>query len=92
MILLQPAALPKVTLLRGCFPCFLNCTNDTKSCKAFHLIWNNYKLILNKIGYATFCLKYFFLKGSSCKNESCWKLILQNNSQKNGFRIKIKRN
>ena len=29
---LQPATLLKLTLLPGCFSCFLNCTNGTKSC------------------------------------------------------------
>ena len=28
----------KVTLLRGSFSHFLNCTNDTKSRKAFHIM------------------------------------------------------
>ena len=27
----------KVTLLHGCFSCFLNCTNGTKSRKASHM-------------------------------------------------------
>ena len=30
-------ALLKVSLLHGCFSCFLNCTNCTKSCKASHV-------------------------------------------------------
>ena len=30
-ICLQPATLLKLTLLHGCFPRFLNCTNGTKS-------------------------------------------------------------
>ena len=34
---LQPASLPKVTLLHGCFSHFLNCTNSTKSCKVSQL-------------------------------------------------------
>ena len=33
----KPATLLKVTLLHGCFSCFLNCTNGTKSHKAFHI-------------------------------------------------------
>ena len=28
----------KITLLHGCFSCFLNCTNDTKSGNASHMI------------------------------------------------------
>ena len=31
------ATLLKVTLLHGCFSCFLNCTNATKSRKASHI-------------------------------------------------------
>ena len=31
---LKPATLLKVTILHGYFSRFLNCTNDTKSCKA----------------------------------------------------------
>ena len=34
------AFLLKVTLLHGCFSCFLNCKNDTKSCKASHMTYN----------------------------------------------------
>ena len=34
---LKPATLLKVTLLRGCFSHFLNCTNATKSCNASHM-------------------------------------------------------
>ena len=42
VLLLEPATLLKVTLLHGCFSCFLNCTNDTKSrnsslCALFHM-------------------------------------------------------
>ena len=33
----QPATLPKVTLLHGCFSRFLNCTNGTKSSKTSHI-------------------------------------------------------
>ena len=29
----KPATLIKVTFLRGCFSCFLNCTNEAKSRK-----------------------------------------------------------
>ena len=29
----------KVTLLHGCFPHFLNCTNGTKLCKASHMYY-----------------------------------------------------
>ena len=29
----QPSELLKLTLIRGCFSSFLNCTNDKKSCK-----------------------------------------------------------
>ena len=28
----------KLTILHGCFSCFLNCTNGTKSCKAPHML------------------------------------------------------
>ena len=31
----------KVTLLHGCFSCSLNCTYDTKSRKASHIILNS---------------------------------------------------
>ena len=34
----KPATLPKVTLLHGCFSCFLNCTNGTKSRNASLMI------------------------------------------------------
>ena len=33
----KPATLLKVTLLHGCFSCFLNCTNGTKSRKESHM-------------------------------------------------------
>ena len=36
---LQPATLLKLTLLHGCFSCFLNCTNATKSRNASHVIF-----------------------------------------------------
>ena len=36
LLLVKPATLLKVTLLRGCFSRFLNCTNDNKLCKASH--------------------------------------------------------
>ena len=35
----KPAILLKLTFLHGCFSCFLNCANGTKSSKAFdHVI------------------------------------------------------
>ena len=34
---LHPAALLKVTFLRGCFSRFLNCTNGTKSCNVSYI-------------------------------------------------------
>ena len=34
---LKPATLLKLTLLHGCFSCFLNCANDIKSRNASHL-------------------------------------------------------
>ena len=37
LILLQPAALVKVTLLHGYFSRFLNCANGTKSRKESHI-------------------------------------------------------
>ena len=37
LLLVKPATLLKVTLLHGCFPRFLDCTNDTKSRKASHI-------------------------------------------------------
>ena len=37
LVKLQAPAL-KVKLLHGCFLCFLNCTNGTKSRKASHMI------------------------------------------------------
>ena len=40
----KPSALQKVTLLRGFFSRFLNCTNDTKSSKA------SYEQLLHKAG------------------------------------------
>ena len=36
--LLQPAILLKVTILRGRFSCFQNCTNGTKLRKASHTL------------------------------------------------------
>ena len=33
----KPAIILKVTLLHGCFSCFLNCANGTKSSKASHI-------------------------------------------------------
>ena len=35
--MLKPATLLKLTLLHGCFSCFLNITNGTKSCNAPYL-------------------------------------------------------
>ena len=35
--MIQPATLLKATLLHGCFPHFLDCTNGTKSCKASYI-------------------------------------------------------
>ena len=40
-----PATLLKVTLLHGCFWRFLNCTNDTKSRKATHIVFS--QLVFN---------------------------------------------
>ena len=34
---LHPAALLKVTFVRGCFSRFLNCTNGTKSCNSSYI-------------------------------------------------------
>ena len=36
LLLVKPATLLKVTLLRGCFPRFLKCTIGTKSRYALH--------------------------------------------------------
>ena len=41
-----PAILLKVTLLDGCFSRFLNCTNGSKSCKAF-IFSSNYFVRFN---------------------------------------------
>ena len=38
LVKLKPATLLKVTLLRGCFYVFLNCTNGTKSCNVSHMV------------------------------------------------------
>ena len=35
---LKAATLLKLTLYHGCFPCFLNCTNGTNSCKALYIM------------------------------------------------------
>ena len=35
----KPATLLKLALLHGCFSCFLNCTNATKSRKASHIFY-----------------------------------------------------
>ena len=43
---LQPATLLKVTLLYGCFSCFLNCTNGAKSRKASHLQNRSYIVLI----------------------------------------------
>ena len=44
----KPATLLKVTLLYGCCSRFLNCTNDTKSCKASHISKNDLSSYLQK--------------------------------------------
>ena len=36
---LQPVTLLNITLLHGCFSCFLTCTNGTKLRKASHIFW-----------------------------------------------------
>ena len=41
LLLVKPATLLKVTLLRGCFSRFLNCANGTKSNKASHMFWHS---------------------------------------------------
>ena len=43
---LKRATLLKVTLLYSCFACFLNCTDVTKSRKAFHVWRNDFSLIV----------------------------------------------
>ena len=44
MARLKPATLLKLTLLHGCFPLFLNCTNSTKSRNASHVSNNEPEL------------------------------------------------
>ena len=41
--LTEPATLLKVTLLHGCFPRILNCTNGTKTRKTSHIIFRYLK-------------------------------------------------
>ena len=42
LVKLQPANLPKVTLIHGCFSRFLNCTNGTKWLKVSHIKLKKY--------------------------------------------------
>ena len=44
MARLKPATLLKLTILHGCFPLFLNCTNSTKSRNASHISNNEPEL------------------------------------------------
>ena len=62
---LKPATLLKVTLLYSCFARFLNCTNVTKSRKAFHIWRNDFSLIVCRmtgnwnLSTSLFCLLNF---------------------------------
>ena len=49
----KPATLLKVTLVRGCFPRFLTCTNDTNLRKASHIFWlvNHFVMKLDQLIY-----------------------------------------
>ena len=48
----QPATLLKVTLLHPCFPRFLNCTNDTISRNASHIVKEYLQTVK---GYQKYC-------------------------------------
>ena len=54
----KPAPLLKVTFFRGCFSCFLNCTNGTKSRKASHLEFS--LTTTNFCDFAIFYLTYAY--------------------------------
>ena len=59
VFLLEPAALLKMTLLCGCFSRFLNCTNDTKSCPASHMLvltssWLHLRSSVNSVELSAF--------------------------------------
>ena len=58
----QPATLLKVTLFHGCFSRFLNCTIDTKSCNASHIMpvhmSNRVETILLFLFYLSLGLEY----------------------------------
>ena len=61
-------ALLKVSLLRGCFSRFLNCTNGTKLCKASHLM--KY-LIRIKVFISFIIAKSFILIGKFVQCYRC---------------------
>ena len=46
VMMLQPAALLKVTLLHGCFSCFSDCTNGAKSRKVSQMMISKEKLFI----------------------------------------------
>ena len=50
----EPATSLEVALLHGCFSRFLNCTNDTKSRNASHIVQIIDMIPLEEWGYSVF--------------------------------------
>ena len=53
----MPPTLLKVTILHGCSSRFLNCANDTKSCKASHLLVSGHTIRFRTIFVSNACIK-----------------------------------